>query len=358
MSSDTGTTTTTNQHWLLDKYSQSRAPTEPPAKRAKLGQGGRTNNGDGAAGDDAIEWDHYTQPQLSLRLQTTFSASSSSSSSSSIVQSMLLFISFDPLFREATRNKQHLTLELLDLTSFSSPAIRAATPSDQLPLKAVYKDAVLGLRYVSLDAQPPRFKRLQVKFVSTEERERFVEAVGLFVPSKPAVDATSQAKGKTSSKTSTPRRKKQPPFSQGLSAAPSPSHSVLPLAANQSFATPQRVSELPYTYDFPSPLPAFSTAPQATASPSALAPSFPLRRSSSVLPSASIPPSLSALLPNLASSASQPPPPPPLPSLTASQQLAQLAPADFDQLLQDALLEEGFEALVQRVQATLLGQGE
>ncbi|GAA5866894.1 hypothetical protein JCM8547_003909 [Rhodosporidiobolus lusitaniae] len=183
-----------------------------------MNSGGRGGKSERGGGEAEVEWDHYLQPQLSLRLKTTLSSSPSSGLSTSLphVQSMLLAVSLDPLFREPNRSReggqQNLTLDLLDLASFSSSAIRAATPKDQLPLKAVYKDAVLGLRYLSLDGGEGTFKRLQVKFTSVEERERFVEAVRAFVPVKPAVESTTvktSGKSKSSSKTTTSRETKQ-----------------------------------------------------------------------------------------------------------------------------------------------------
>ncbi|GAA5909089.1 hypothetical protein JCM6882_001185 [Rhodosporidiobolus microsporus] len=359
------TTTTTTQHWQLEKYSRSRAPFEPSAKRSKLDDGGRGGHGGEGDKEDGVEWDHYTQPQLSLKLQTTFSPSSSSGSSSSSlqhVQSMLLSISFDPLFRDHHRAKQHLTLDLLDLAAFSSPAVQAATPKDQLPLKTVYKDAVLGLRYISLDGEGGRgqFKRLQVKFVSQDERERFLAAVGAFVPSKPAVEAgttPSKPRSKVSSKTPTPSKKRAPEQQQqaiskampraSSSAAQYPhtpnssTHPQLPSPAvlNSASSTPARrppsaqPSGYPALPNYPSTT-AFAPVPPATAAPPSL-----------------LPPRLSTLLPSLSSSSQRPP----SPALTASQQLAQLSPADFGTLLQEVLLEDGFEDLVAAVQEVLKG---
>ncbi|GAA5909128.1 hypothetical protein JCM6882_001197 [Rhodosporidiobolus microsporus] len=359
------TTTTTTQHWQLEKYSRSRAPVEPPAKRSKLNDGGRGGQGGEGDKEDGVEWDHYTQPQLSLKLQTTFSPSSSSGSSSSSpqhVQSMLLSISFDPLFRDQSRAKQHLTLDLVDLASFSSPAVQAATPKDQLPLKAVYKDAVLGLRYISLDGDGKRgqFKRLQVKFVSQDERERFLAAVGAFVPSKPAVEAGAtpvKSRSKPSSKTPTPSKKRAPEQQQlsiskampraSSSAAQhthtpnSSTHPQLssPAVLNSASFTPARRPPSVQPSGYPalpndSPRPSLAPVPSASTAPQTL-----------------LPPRLSTLLPSLSSSSQRPP----SPASTTSQQLAQLSPADFGNLLQEALLEEGFEDLVAAVQAVLTG---
>ncbi|BGP18119.1 hypothetical protein JCM10213_004220 [Rhodosporidiobolus nylandii] len=363
MASQAGTTTSTNQHWQLEKVSRSRAPVETPAKRAKLGGSEGGGNGGQAAVDAEIEWDHYTQPQLSLRLKTTFAASHSGSSSTSRavqhVQSMLLSVSFDPLYREPNRAKQHITLDLLDLVSFSSPAIRAATPKNQLPLKAVYKDAVLGLRYISLEGHEPQFKRLQVKFLSQEERERFVEAVGALVPSKPAVEPAKR-RSKAGSKVPTPRKNQQdapsqPPFQPPPSSAMLTSDHPIPSTSPFKLPSISRQPLPPVILPPPPPLPA---TPRTHARPAASSPAKPVStpRVSSAPPTRSLPRNLTTLLPNLASS-TQPFPPasPASPTLTPAQQLEQLTPVEFDELLQQSLLEEGFEELLARVQATLTG---
>ncbi|BGP18110.1 hypothetical protein JCM10213_004213 [Rhodosporidiobolus nylandii] len=363
MASQTSTTTTTNQHWQLEKVSRSRVPVEAPAKRAKLGGGEEGGKGGQAAMDAEIEWDHYTQPQLSLRLKTTFAASHSGSSSTGggvhHVQSMTLSVSFDPLYREPNRAKQHITLDLLDLVSFSSPAIRAATPKDQLPLKAVYKDAVLGLRYISLEGHEPQFKRLQVKFLSQEERERFVEAVGALVPSKPAVEPV-KPKSKAGSKAPTPRKKKQDAPSQQPFQQP-PSSAMLtsdhPMSSASPFKLPSASRQSLPPVILP-PLPPIPATPRGQARPAASSPAKPVStpRVSLAAHTRSLPRHLTTLLPNLASS-TQPFPPasPASPTLTPAQQLQKLTPVEFDELLQEVLLEEGFEELLARVQATLTG---
>ncbi|GAA5838718.1 hypothetical protein JCM11251_003271 [Rhodosporidiobolus azoricus] len=373
MACATPTTTTTTQHWQLEKYSRSRAPVEPPAKRSKLDGGGRAEKSESGDKEDGVEWDHYTQPQLSLKLQTTFSASSSSSSSISSlqhVQSMLLSISFDPLFRDPHRANQHLTLDLLDLASFSSPAVQAATPKDQLPLKAVYKDAVLGLRYISLEGGAVgQFKRLQVKFVSQEERERFVAAVGSFVPSKPAVEPGAKPvkpKLKPSSKTATPSRKRAADQQQQQlpsQAFPSISQATMQqlYSTSAAAASPAGGLHAPSPHAHPPSSTQFSrppTALQASTSDQRL-PSHhvPLPmptdvRSSSTTPHPLLPPRLATLLPILSSSSQVMPLEP---ALTASQQLAQLSTVELGALLQEALLEEGFEDLVAAVQGVLTG---
>ncbi|GAA5982822.1 hypothetical protein JCM11641_004637 [Rhodosporidiobolus odoratus] len=367
MSSNTATTTTTTHHWVLEKYSRSRMPVDRPAKRIKLAEEVRGGTKVKGLGEGEIEWDHYTQPQLSLRLKTTFLASSNDSASiagSHHVQSMLLSITFDPLFREPDRANQHITLDLLDLASFSSAAVRSATPADQLPLKAVYKDAVLGLRYLSLEAGDSQFKRLQVKFTSTGERERFVEATGGLLPSKPAVETGTDGK-KRVAKSTTPRKSKS--GAPSVSQTPRRSTAVPTTPALLSSTAP--TAEGPQHHDRTRAYPQLSISGTRTSIPSlpntylALGsalptPVQPASQSSNHSPSGPppLPRNLSALLPNLAVAPEAPCEPPYLPTtLTPSQELAHLSPTAFDQLLQEALLEEGFEELVERVQATLAG---
>jgi hypothetical protein len=276
---------------------------------------------------------------------------------------MFLSISFDPLFREANRAKQHLTLDLLDLASFSSPAIRAATPKDQMPFKAVYKDAVMGIRYLFLEREGggTAFKRLRVKFTSVEERKRFVEAVGAFVPSKPAVEPVKakstpakkggggRGAGQKSTITTPKKGKKQqqldlssatlPPLPTDSTVLPSSSIAVqVPSTSPQKkAATPARDHALPFSAQ-PAPQPSASTSARHVPSDT-----------HSILPR-----NLTSLLPNL-SSATQALPLPLVSTLTPSELLNQLPPVELETLMEEVLLEEGFEELVRRVQEMVRG---
>ncbi|GAA5862740.1 hypothetical protein JCM1840_002658 [Sporobolomyces johnsonii] len=351
----TQTTTTTTQQWLLEKYSRSRTPQEPSPKRQKLGEmrggeGGKHGDGD----TEEIEWDHFTQPQLSLRLETTFAASTGSSESFR-AEEMVLSVSFDPLYTESARpHQQHLLLDSLDLMSFSSPSIQAVTPSGQLPLKAVYRDSVVGLRYIHVSLGDSHsgqrfqseFKRLQAKFVSTAERERFIQAIATQVPAKPAVESSKGSKtlSQTSSKKrSTPQRPSQvhaQPPTRHRNNATIPLQSTL-LRSDQPSATFRRR--------------AIGGAPSGSR-PAAQtdSTSFAAADPSSAIDPSPLPNRLSTLLPNLASASAHPPNPA---AQSASLTLLQLSPKDFDSFLQEALLEEGFEELVDRVQAKLTGTG-
>ncbi|GAA6048502.1 hypothetical protein JCM3770_006525 [Rhodotorula araucariae] len=345
----TDTTTTTAQHWLVLKYSRSRSLLDAAA--APLTP--ITGLVAGQASDENIQWDHYSQPQLALRLETTFASSSSSSSASPLLPlRMVLSVTFDPLFRDPARggNQQPLLLDSLDLTSFSDPEIRAATPHDQLPLKAVYRDAVLGLRYLSLSSsartapdQPPiEFRRLQAKFASTAERERFVDSIKALVPVKPAVEAAPATPA-------TPAPKKKKDVTPVKQVKP-PKKAATPRARNKPEARPSpaagAAADMPDSYSSAHAC----SPPLASASVHPRAPLTPTQRPAAggaPLSASRLPARLSSLLPHLATASTS----------TASQFLAQLPQGEFEQLLQDALLEEGFEELVARVQGTLTGAG-
>ncbi|GAA5912440.1 hypothetical protein JCM5296_004394 [Sporobolomyces johnsonii] len=355
----TQTTTTTTQQWLLEKYSRSRTPQEPSPKRQKLGEmrggeGGKHGEGDA----EEIEWDHFTQPQLSLRLETTF-ASSTGSSESFRAEEMVLSVSFDPLYTESARPlQQHLLLDSLDLMSFSSPSIQAVTPSGQLPLKAVYRDSVVGLRYIHVSLGDSHsgqrfqseFKRLQAKFASTSERERFIQAVATQVPAKPAVESSkgSQTVSQTSSKKPAQPKKRSTP------QHPSQAYAQPPTRHRNNATIPLQPTLL--GSDHPSAslrLNAIgSTLNRSRLSAQAGSTSFAIAGPSSTIDPSPLPNRLATRLPNLASASAHPPNPA---AQSASLTLLQLSPEDFDSFLQEALLDEGFDELVDRVQATLTG---
>ncbi|BGP26177.1 hypothetical protein JCM10295v2_005120 [Rhodotorula toruloides] len=373
------TTTTTAQRWLLEKYSRSRSLAEgPPAKKRRIGEVA------GQASDEHID----SQPQLALRLETTYAQAPSGSSSSSggtyYPVQMILSVTFDPLYRDARsftqsgQGQQPLTLDSLDLTSFSSPSIRAATPSDQLPLKAVYRDAVMGLRYISLvpssqDASYStqrrggiEFKRLQVKFASTEERVRFIDAVKTIVPAKPAVEsssngdpahtspaprpATAATGNGGASKTPTNQQKRKGGKATQVASVPATATRPLPSHAPTSRPT-DRARSPSVARSSKAPARARQAGSVTSARQAPREPTVSTSASTSRLPAP-----LATILPNLATPTQVDQAAPASPAYkTASLALAALSPDEFEQLLQDALMEDGFGGLVARVKDVLTG---
>ncbi|GAA5977146.1 hypothetical protein JCM10908_004873 [Rhodotorula pacifica] len=419
--STTTTTTTVTQHWELEKYSRSRSN---PLNLATTTS---------AVGSDQIEWDHYSQPRLALRLESTFDNSSAGGGSSSNASSaslppplptkMLLQVTYDPLYRDrpaassnngASSAAAPLLLDSIDLVSFSSREVRAATPQDQLPLKAVYRDAILGLRYLALlqpaghlqKRQAGEFRRVQAKFTSTAERERFVDAIRVLVPVKPAADSSSAAappppptkgkkrKSKEQQVPPAPSLSVQPPFatpqSQAASSTAVTKGQKAKRARQGTTATPSTgVSERAQAPDMfepripqpppqlqqnlPPPNAGFYNGPDSqfyqnphpgapvTLPPAAASAAGAARRTSTSLLFREGP--LASLLPILSAAGLVTPPEhdkaaalqPPAVYRTASLALLALEPDKLEALLQDALLEEGFEELVKRVKDTLGG---
>lgn len=451
-STSTSTTVVTH-HWQLEKYSRSRTVSSapPPSDSTQ---------------PLAVEWDHYTQPRLALQLQAKYSNYPTASNAVVIPDQLLLQVTYDPLYRDRTpaqaaqaaQAAPPLLLDSIDLASFSDPRLAHATPKGQLPLKAVYRDAVLGLRYLVLGtrAAAAEFRRVQAKFTSTAERECFVDAIRVLVPVKPAAEsattntttdhrtthlAAEDAPGTTTSSSSKKKKRK---------STGQPPHSSIPLATPQSQSQQNQLAtrrakrarhaatvtasgsssgmggtRLDELYkqegEYPPPLP----PPGSTSS---RPPSFLNAARSSFVVDNGLPyyshqgqgqggggggflqpyqhqpqqitttttggggaamllgrsGSLASLLPRLAAAAASNSPPAPtapfaatttttttatsynptplhvedrLTYQTASLALLALEPDQLDKLLQDALLEEGFDRLVGTVKDALLGGG-
>ncbi|GAA5934340.1 uncharacterized protein JCM15063_004545 [Sporobolomyces koalae] len=325
MASRARTTTTTTQQWILVKYSRSRiAPDRPPpAKRARL--------------EHAPEFDHFVQPQLSLRLETTRSLPADAPAQFPITHSMQLSVEYDPRPSASSRHHgtssavQTLKLDSLDLISFSSPLVRTHCPRDELPLKGVYKDETLGLRYVDVDLsrsnQKSEFKRVQFRFESIAERERFMTSVQGIIPFKPAESSTSTrfASGAATNARQQVERRIDP------STIPTSRTSY---SARRSSATPSTTE--------PSRL---MTASQRAARLERLQEDTPL----GVPPTnAPLPARLSSLLPNLSSQVDRER------WKSRSRALVAMDPDGFRRLLEDVLFEDGFDELVESVQNAIL----
>lgn len=272
---------------------------------------------------------HRTQKQHYLTIDTV-SYPSAGPHTDGVLQRMTLKILFDALASSHPRHQpspshQHITLLSLDLTSFSDSSLVACIPNEQLPLKAVYKGTILGLRYLHVpDDQRSKgplaqteFKRVQVKFTSVEERDRFIQTVKSVVPIKLAEGAKEEERQLPSPKKS--RRSKE--SDSAIEESPR-------AVAGSKQSVPTKQVEDRKELAAPKPAPARSTT-------------------SGRQP---LPPSISALLPSLASALA---PPPSAPEEATSLELAKMDDETFTELFAEVLDEEGFPALVERVQGHL-----
>ncbi|GAA5984529.1 hypothetical protein JCM5350_004749 [Sporobolomyces pararoseus] len=344
MASGPLTTTTTTQQWILKKYSRSRNVPEPAPKRQKIGESKVIPT------RPKEEFDHFVQPQLLLCLETTRS-SSAFSSDLPITHSMFLNVYYDPHSSPSQRRsgEQILVLDSFDLVSFSSPTIRTLCPPDELPLKGVFKDEIVGMRYLSVDSTTGTagFKRVQFKFESQEERERFMSVVQGIIPFKPA-ESTSKIPS-TSTRMTAPRvGSNNYPGSNYGQRGSTPS--------NSTRSMPPPLSRLPRPTPSPRlgplpPLPAATTLPpHPYQEPRPPFPPPPAVASSQNQLSAR----LSTLLPNLTLIARVEPDSGGISTdareETASEQLAKMNSDEFEKLFEQVLFEDGFEELVERVQ--------
>lgn len=197
---------------------------------------------------------------------------------------------------------QRVPLDTVDLVAFSAPAARATT---DLPLKAVHRGAVVGLRFVDLAAVPgaPTWKRMQVKFSAEGDAARFLRAVEPFCPAAPA--------------TNKPR----------ADPTLAPTDSTFRESSVMPPSSPVHV----HAHIEPTP---------------------PLQRTP-----AAFPPSFAELFPNLAAlSRKTAVADPDKNECTASRSLASLHDDELERVVLDALAEEGFAELVDRVKAVVYRQ--
>ncbi|KAG2361416.1 hypothetical protein BDR07DRAFT_1287214 [Suillus spraguei] len=126
------------------------------------------------------EWQHFVHPVINLYLDAK------KSSAGNLVSVRLRIVwNFD----SSTNNKdgvdqREITLEDLDLLSFSSITnlrTNSGQPDHGLPLKAVYRDAVVGIRYLhprTADSTcQPVYRRFQITFTAATSAAQFIDAI-------------------------------------------------------------------------------------------------------------------------------------------------------------------------------------
>lgn len=255
------------------------------------------------------------------------------------------------------------TLESLSLTSFNSPEILSCTPQDQLPLKAVYKSSVVGLRYISINQEDLKmgrgkrsridFFRFQIKFKNSIEGGKFVEILSRVCPVKVAEVKSGQGGGSSEV------------GSNSTTIKSGGNHLNDKTNQHQYIPPPLSIPALQYQ---PASNP--NTHSIRIPSPQSLPPPVQLPHRPSKLPS-----HLSSFLPNLTASLQPPPPPrlaPYIPTIEDLQlqlylqqqqqakiydctELSRLDPKEFEETLGNVLMDEGFGELVEMIKKSLTG---
>ncbi|KAI6021431.1 hypothetical protein BKA83DRAFT_674614 [Pisolithus microcarpus] len=126
------------------------------------------------------EWQHFTNPIMKLLLDVK----KSPSSGELLSLRLRIFWCIDMQAIDMQVDQREVVFEDLELLSFSSlSAIRTQNGSEQgLPLRAVYRDAVVGIRYLHPKTV---YRRFQVTFGSILEASQFIDTIKPICPCKP-----------------------------------------------------------------------------------------------------------------------------------------------------------------------------
>ncbi|PCH43434.1 hypothetical protein WOLCODRAFT_153494 [Wolfiporia cocos MD-104 SS10] len=158
MSQSTTSTTTYN----LIKYSRSYAQSNGESQQAEQ------------------EWQHFTNPVIRLVLDAT--KSSATGELEAFRLRVLWNLSAGPDAMDT--DQRDVMFEDIDMLSLS--IMQHGVPSQHgLPLKAVYRDSVVGIRYLhSRTGAVPSFRRFQVTFQSATLVSSFIDAIKYICPCK------------------------------------------------------------------------------------------------------------------------------------------------------------------------------
>ncbi|GLB37657.1 hypothetical protein LshimejAT787_0407080 [Lyophyllum shimeji] len=127
---------------------------------------------------NTAEWQHFTNPSIRLVLDIKKGAD---------LESVRLRIvwSMDP---SNTPDQREVVFEDIDLLTLSCLPHRPAQKQQAhgLPLKAVYRDTVVGIRYLHpIDTtKPPTYRRFQITFLSAVSVLEFINAISTICPCK------------------------------------------------------------------------------------------------------------------------------------------------------------------------------
>ncbi|KAK0485748.1 hypothetical protein IW261DRAFT_1604017 [Armillaria novae-zelandiae] len=163
------------------------------------------------------EWQHFTNPTIRLVLDAK-------NASGGDLESVRLRVIWtmdngDPM--DTTAGSQIL-FEDLDLLSFSSLPFRQHQRQSQgLPLKAVYRELVVGIRYLHPReySANPTYRRFQITFTSAASVSQFINGIRTVCPCK-ANSAPARGLVEPSLQASSTLRPPFPPSSIALSQAP------------------------------------------------------------------------------------------------------------------------------------------
>ncbi|KAI0331005.1 hypothetical protein GY45DRAFT_1345613 [Cubamyces sp. BRFM 1775] len=212
--------TTTTATYELVKYSRAYSHTTPstPSEQAEL------------------QWQHFANPVIRLTMDTRRSTAGHLES-----YRLRIVWTFSAGPHAMDVDEREVVFEDLDLVTYS--AMSSLQPSMHgIPLKAVYQDAVVGLRYqhprVASAGATPQYRRFQITFENAAAASTFIDSIRFVCPCKAnAPPARSVARTPTVQTNSSTRPRATQPTAPSILA----SQSVL--RASQSTATEMGVDD-------------------------------------------------------------------------------------------------------------------
>ncbi|KAJ3933581.1 MAG: hypothetical protein NXY57DRAFT_891839 [Lentinula lateritia] len=136
-----------------------------------------------SAQDANSEWQHYTKPTLKLILDVKKSLTTGE------LESVFLRIVWS-MENSYAQDQSEVSFENFDLLSFSSFSTRQTDRQQGgLPLKAVYRDSVVGIRYYLGQSRrqadsAKTFRRFQITFSSANDASQFIDSISSVCPCK------------------------------------------------------------------------------------------------------------------------------------------------------------------------------
>ncbi|TFY77552.1 hypothetical protein EWM64_g6461 [Hericium alpestre] len=163
-------TTTSTSSFTILKYSRSTA--DP-------------SSGEKSQAND-LDWQHFVNPVIRLVLDTTKTSSGDLSS----VRMRILW-NMNAGQDAMDIDQREVIFEDLDLLSFSpgKDSTQLSGTSQGLPLKAVFRDSIVGIRYLRNRVPglgvPPSYRRIQINFDTAASATQFINSIRLVCPCKP-----------------------------------------------------------------------------------------------------------------------------------------------------------------------------
>ncbi|EIM83055.1 uncharacterized protein STEHIDRAFT_114094 [Stereum hirsutum FP-91666 SS1] len=168
--------TTSTSSFIVNKYSRSHP--SPSANSS-----GSKEDGVTSSQNAEVEWQHFTNPTIRLVLDIK---KASTDELESVRLRILWYM--DSGGAADFGKTEPVVFEDVDLFSFSSLDNNHTNTGQGLPLKAVYRDCVVGIRYLHPQTVPlftlPIYRRFQVTFDSAPSANQFINAIRPVCPCK------------------------------------------------------------------------------------------------------------------------------------------------------------------------------